>query len=372
MIPRAGVTATGLLVLSLVLAGACGDGGGRADGRVSPGGRDSSEIVTPAPAAPAAQRLETSLASPMATSPPLPATGPPRFIVIAREPRARGAEHVKELVYTPTRPTVHDAATGRFIAAVPLPPGVLSSWDLLAAAPDNRTFVLSGWTGPEDPIRFFRITLDQDGRPGEPVPVPGFEGDQGSGYAVALSPDATRLAYGDLGDSEGGTVSVVDLATGLRRDWRVRRPLAVHGLSWAPDGRRIALTVSRWGVGVLDLGASGADLPAAARLVAPDDLMPQPLGAVAFTPDGGALVYTEGDAVKRVPADGGEAPRRLASVGLAGTSQIMRFSLDGTGRHLLSIDRWRSFRVDLTDGSATSLPIISDQLLSEGDLDAAW
>ncbi|GGL12791.1 hypothetical protein [Planomonospora parontospora] len=93
---------------------------------------------------------------------------------------------------------------------------------------------------------------------------------------------------------------------------------------------------------------------------------------MAFTPDGGALVYTEGVTVKRVPADGGEAPRRLASVGLAGTSQIMRFSLDGTGRYLLSTDRWRSFRVDLTDGSATSLPITTDQRPAEGDLNAAW
>ncbi|WP_203976693.1 TolB family protein [Planotetraspora silvatica] len=309
----------------------------------------------------------------MATSSPLPAVGPPRFIVTARAPLARFAKDSKTAVFTPVRPAVHDATTGAFLAAIPLPPGVRSSWQLLAAAPDNRTFVLSGWTRPESPTRFFRVHLAEDGSPSDPIPVPGLEGDPlNIGYIIALSPDATRLAYA-ASTPGGAKISVVDLATGQRRDWSTSASSVVNGLAWAPDGRRIALVVGGWGIGVLDLAQQGSDLLAATRLVKPGNGLPL-LESVAYTPDGSALIYSTGHSIERVPVDGREEPRVLAKVTLpADASLSLRFSLDGTGRHLLYMHHWRSFRVDLADGSTTSVLIKAGEHSSEGDSpNAAW
>ncbi|GAA1293763.1 hypothetical protein Psi02_42620 [Planotetraspora silvatica] len=268
---------------------------------------------------------------------------------------------------------MHDATTGAFLAAIPLPPGVRSSWQLLAAAPDNRTFVLSGWTRPESPTRFFRVHLAEDGSPSDPIPVPGLEGDPlNIGYIIALSPDATRLAYA-ASTPGGAKISVVDLATGQRRDWSTSASSVVNGLAWAPDGRRIALVVGGWGIGVLDLAQQGSDLLAATRLVKPGNGLPL-LESVAYTPDGSALIYSTGHSIERVPVDGREEPRVLAKVTLpADASLSLRFSLDGTGRHLLYMHHWRSFRVDLADGSTTSVLIKAGEHSSEGDSpNAAW
>ncbi|NJP23563.1 hypothetical protein OHB01_38800 [Microbispora hainanensis] len=308
--------------------------------------------------------MATSLASAMATSSPLPIIGPPRFFVIARAPLARFPNKSKTAIFTPVRPAVHDATTGEFLAAIPLPAGVRSSWQVLAAAPDNRTFVLSGWTGPDSPLRFFRVHLAEDGSPSDPIPVPGLESDAlGAGYILALSPDATRLAYA-ASIPGGAKISVVDLATGQRRDWSTRVSV-VTGLAWAPDGQRIALVVGGWGIGVLDLGLKGSDLLAATRLVKPSNDLPF-LESVAYTPDGSALIYSAGHAIMRIPVDGRGKSQVLARL-------TLRFSLDGTGQYLLYVHRWRGFRVDLANGSTTPMPIKTDEHPGEGDSpNAAW
>ncbi|MEZ0075902.1 hypothetical protein [Planotetraspora sp. GP83] len=318
--------------------------------------------------------IATSLATPMATSPPLPVSGPPRFFVTARHPLFYFPQGSKTAISTPVRPAVHDAKTGAFVADIPLPPGVLSSWQLVAAAPDNRTFVLSGWTGPDSPIRFFRVSLAENGQPGDPMLIPGFESDKSDpGSAVALSPDGSRLAYASVVIGGEAKVSVVDVATGQRRDWITRTPSTVSGLAWAPDGRRLAMVVWGWGVGVLDLGWQGSDLLAGARLVRPaqDSRL---LHSVAYTPDGSALIYSASHDIERVPVDGGEEPRVLARLTLPpASSGTLPFSVDGTGRYLLYVNRWRSFRVDLVDGSTTSVPIKVGEHSGEGDSpQAAW
>ncbi|GIH71102.1 WD40 repeat domain-containing protein [Sphaerimonospora thailandensis] len=309
----------------------------------------------------------------MATSSPLPVVGPPRFFVTARVPLARFPTRSKTAIFTPVRPAVHDATTGAFLAAIPLPPGVRSSWHLLAAAPDNRTFVLSGWTGPNSPIRFFRVNLAEDGSPSGPALVPGLESDAvGPGYALALSPDATRLAYATP-TMGGEKISIVDLTTGQRRDWSTQASSMVSDLAWSPDGQQIALVVQGRGIGVLDLRRRGFDLLADTRLVKPSSGLP-PLGSVAYTPDGSALIYSAGHAILRIPVAGGEEPRVLAQVTLPPDASLsLRFTLDGTGRYLLYVHRWRSFRVDLVDGSTTSVPIEAGEHSREGDSpNAAW
>ncbi|MFI7444474.1 hypothetical protein [Nonomuraea indica] len=315
-----------------------------------PGGLRAGSLETAPP--------ETSLATPMATGTPRPATGPPRFFVAAPPPSGHLPEGSKTVVQTPARAAVHDAGTGAVVAEVPLPPGVRSSWHQVAATPDNRTFVLAGWTGPRTPLRFFSVTLDGDGRPGRPVLVP-VEIDAGhTPSAVALSADATRLAFAGPLLGGGGQVGVVDLATGRRRDWwSVEHPL-VTGLAWAPDGRRLAWTAGPRGIGVLDLARPGTDLMAATALVPLPGEGLRLMESVAFTPDGRDLVYAAGNIVEKVPAAGGGEPRVLARPEVpAGASLSLRFGLDGTGRHLIFAHGAEAFRVDLADGSTTPLPL---------------
>ncbi|MEV4373761.1 hypothetical protein AB0J71_42360 [Nonomuraea sp. NPDC049637] len=340
------------------------------DAPTMPGGTPSPSSFRPPPLVPA-----TSLAEPMATGRPLTATGPPRFFVTARTPIFSFTDSSKTAHATPVPPAVNDAVTGAFVAAVPLPPGVRSSWHLVAAAPDNRTFVLAGWTGLDTPLRLFRIRLDEKGRPGEPELVPDLEPEPDQVTAMALSQDATRLAYTVTLVGGGTKVAVLDLATGRRRDWVTRESTAVMGLAWAPDGRRLAMAMLPSGVKVLDLGNKGSDLIAASRPVRPDRAdravwIPQ---SVAFTPDGGALLYSAGHDVERVPVAGGR-PQVVARLTLPrGASLGLRFSIDGTGRQLLYTDGWRARRVDLADGSTTSVRIDAGKRSGEGESPvAAW
>ncbi|MFG3439223.1 WD40 repeat domain-containing protein [Nonomuraea sp. NPDC047897] len=382
MVSRLRVAVAGLALVAL--SGGCGDQvAGRdrlpsADAPAVPSfvGTVPATVPTPLPSVPTAGvsagplggapagSLETappatSLATPMATGTPRTATGPPRFFVAAPPPSARFPEGAKTAVHAPARAAVHDAGTGAVVADVPLPEGVRSSWHQVAATPDNRTFVMAGWTGPRTPLRFFRVTLGDDGRPGRPVVVPGAEIDAGHIVtAIALSADATRLALATPLLGGGGRISVLDLATGRRRDWWSGADPLVSGLAWAPDGRRLAWTAGSHGIGVLDLTREGTDLTAASTRVPLPERGLRLVESVAFTPDGRDLVYGAGHAVERVPADGGAEPRVLARPEVpAGASLSLRFSLDGTGRHLIFAHGAEAFRVDLTDGSTTPLPL---------------
>lgn len=324
----------------------------------------------PSATMPARPDLASSLAVPMATAAPLAGTGPPRFFVSARVPIARFSERSKTPIGTPVPPSVNDARTGRFIAAVPLPPGIESSWKLAAAAPDNRTFLLSGTCGQESGVRFFRVRLDENGRPGTPELVPDSGGCvPGTLPVLTLSHDGTRFAFADT--LVGGTiVSVVEIATGARRDWFAGN-IPVTGLSWAPDGRRIAVAVHNWGLGVMDLAAPGPDLLASTRLVRP--MKGFPLESVAYTPDGGFLIYSAGHDIERIPVGGG-TPVVLARLSPPKNASLtIRFDLDGTGRYLLYTHDWRLYRADLHDGSTSSVPVETGDLPLGGQTpDAAW
>ncbi|MCF6474348.1 hypothetical protein FAF44_39105 [Nonomuraea sp. MG754425] len=314
----------------------------------------------------------TSLTEPIATGAPLAATGAPRFFVSARVPLTRFPDGSKSAVRTPVPPAVHDAGTGAFIANVPLPPGVRSSWHLVAAARDNRTFAVAGWTGPERPeLRFFLVRLGADGRPGRPVPVTQTDPDDLTlVHDLALSADGTRLAYATPLIGGGAKISVLDVATGRRLDRRLTHPL-VQGLSWAPDGRSLAYVQGGRAIAVLDLTRPDTD-PAASRAIgtATPGL---PVESLAHTPDGSALIYASGHTVERVPLTGGPA-RVLARPELPpGASLGLRFSVDGTGEHLLYAHDWRAYRIALADGAVTSVPITAGERPGEGESPrAAW
>lgn len=328
--------------------------------------------VTPPPPLPASSGpalpprvLATSLAEAVATGEPLPSTGSPRFFVTARAPIAHEVSGTKTSTFTPVHAAVNDAKTGAFLAEVPLPPGVPSSWQLVTAAPDNRTFVLGGWTGPGKPIRFYRVRLGENGEPGTPELLPDTEPEPDHVSAIALSRDGTKLAYVCMPIGGGTKVAVLDFATGRRRDWFTPTPSMVMGLAWAPDGRRLAMATVGRGIALLDLEPAGSDLISASRVVRPLTGVAIP-GAVAFTPDGRSLVYSKGHDVERVPVDGGE-PQALARPALPpGASLDLRFRLDGTGRYLIYTHGRRAHRIDLADGSATSVPIDAGERSGEG------
>ncbi|GAA3843267.1 hypothetical protein GCM10022226_77810 [Sphaerisporangium flaviroseum] len=115
------------------------------------------------------------------------------------------------------------------------------SWHLAAAARDNRTFAIAGWTGSTNPsIRFFLVHLDENGRPEQPVALtPADPDDLTLVHDLAVSADGTRLAYSTSLIGGGATISVLDVATGRRRDWKTMTHPMVSGLSWAPDGRSL-------------------------------------------------------------------------------------------------------------------------------------
>ncbi|TYB66690.1 hypothetical protein FXF51_16470 [Nonomuraea sp. PA05] len=301
----------------------------------------------------------TSLADPMATGAPLAPTGEPRFFVSAGAPVARFPRDSKTAGQTPVKPAVHDAETGEFVADVPLPPGVESSWHLVAAARDNRTFAIAGWTGRRDPaIVFFLVRLGEDGRPGEPVAVTQTGPDElRLIYDLALSADGTRLAYATPLLGGGAKISVLDVATGRRRDWTTKTHSMVSGLSWAPDGRSLAYVTGGRAIAVLDLTRAGTVLEGATSRTVMNAEGVRLIESVAHTPDGAALIYAAGHTVERVAVSGGPA-RVLARPELPpGASLSLRFSVEGTGEHLLYVHGGRAHRVTLADGTATSVPI---------------
>ncbi|MBB6550244.1 WD40 repeat domain-containing protein [Nonomuraea rubra] len=370
-------TSAALAGLALaVLAAGCAD---PAAGRVSLAGAPQPSVSPPPPSpmrSTGAPRhpypMATSLAEPMATGAPLPATGPPRFFVSARTPLARFTGTSKTATITPVPPAVHDAATGAFLANIPLPPGLDGTSHRLAAARDNRTFALAGRTGgqAEPGLRFFLVRLGEDGRPGEPVPVTQTDPDDLSQlYDLALSADGTRLAYATPLIGGGAKISVLDVATGRRRDWKTATYSMVGGLSWAPDGRSLACVLNGRTLAVLDLSRPDAAAPRIVRNAAGA----VPFESVTHTPDGGALIYAAGHTVERVPVLGGPSQVLARREPPPGASLTLRFSVDGTGEHLLYAHGWRAHRIPLGGGAVTSVPITVSERPGEGDSpNVAW
>lgn len=319
--------------------------------------------------------MATSLTEPMATGAPLAATGAPRFFVSARTPLTRFPGGSKTAVFTPVPPAVHNAETGAFVANIPLPPGIESSWHLVDAAPDNRTFAIAGWTESTNPrIRFFVVRLGEDGRPGKPVAVTQTDPDNLTLVNdLALSADGTRLAYATPLIGGGAKISVLDVATGRRLDWKTSTHSTVSGLSWAPDGRSLAYVPGGRAIALLDLARLGTDLDGATSRIVKNATGVLPFESVAHTPDGSALIYASGHTVERVPLAGGPAQVLARPELPTGASLSLRFSVDGTGEHLLYVHRWRAYRAGLADGAITSAPITVDEHPGKGSsIRAAW
>jgi hypothetical protein len=213
----------------------------------------------------------------VSTSPPMAGAGPqaaPYFVTLD------GFRGNKAVVY--------NWRTGK-VTAVIRAPGAASGFTGVAAAGDDRTFVLAAGNTVS---RFYQLILSQDGTPDKPLiplPVPPVHVNTVNG-PFAVSDDGSELAMSlsQPGKGTAGQIMVVSLVTGSVRTWRAPDPGTVQGLSWADPGsspatswagndrllfgwtdaspdRRVAR--ERSGLRLLDPGAPGTDLLASRLLI---------------------------------------------------------------------------------------------------------
>jgi hypothetical protein len=205
---------------------------------------------------------------------------PPHYAALATQGKHGAASFRSSLV-------IRDTATGRTVATVD-PPAPANSFCDVSGTPDGRTFVAEGCivtvTGGSDaqtvktsPVKFYRLTVDDQGKVSDPsplpVPVPG-------GYdldGVAVSPDGSKLAVAsaDHGSdfARNPAIRLYRLGTGqLLRSWTwdgradiTGRGAGASPLSWTADGTTIAfpLQVGKRDSGqvrLLDTAAPGSSL----------------------------------------------------------------------------------------------------------------
>jgi hypothetical protein len=301
--------------------------------------------------------------------PALRPSGTPKFVVAAAAPVAVfDPPSAKDATsFIPGHAVVLDAKTGRVLHTITTPRGIFSSWPAVAAAPDGRTFVIGGTTGPGAGFAFFTVRLDDQGRPGTarkvavPMPEAGPNSPDG-GLVCALSPDGRRLAFTSMAS---GGITVTDIVTGLERTW-TDRGSHVDGLEWSKDGRSLWLW-TRETLKVLDTTLPGTELTQVVRPVA--------TASEAFdgvvTPDDQAVIVFNGSRIERRPLQGGAA-RTLARLGNSADG-LGGLTLDGSGRFALYTQGWRIHRVDLTTGRTVSFPVPTGQRQGKGDAPGvAW
>jgi hypothetical protein len=195
---------------------------------------------------------------------------------------------------SPAPAIVLTAFTGREIAVVNSPVAG-NGFQGVAAAGDDRTFVLAAQDSAAASVQFYELRLAPDGSQesltrllGLPVSsVPPF----------AISPDGSRLAYAT---SDG--VTVVSLATGKSRSWTADGNTAagsVRELSWAGDKMLainwtgVAANSRQAGIRLLDTSAQGSDLLASRRIIP----VPERTASGAFSALSGLLITPDGSKV---------------------------------------------------------------------------
>ena len=208
---------------------------------------------------------------------------------------------------SPVPVTVNDAFTGRVLATVHAPvPGI--GFTGVAAAGDDRTFVLAAQETKPLVVWFYELRLSADGRLASLTRLLSVQ--SASVPAFAVSPDASRLAY-----ATRYGIRVVTLATGASRSWNADGHTVVgyaSQLSWAGD-RTLALywasvaAGSRQdGVRLLDTSLAGSDLLASRLIIGVPEVTPfgkiDNLTDVLVTPDGSKVFAT---AVSGLPGNPG-------------------------------------------------------------------
>lgn len=240
-------------------------------------------------------------------------------------------------------------ATGKTLATI-APPKPFGAFDWVAAAGDDRTFVLAAqrWVPithwrPE-PVVFYRLVLSPSGHPQALARLP-IRAEYGFISGIALSPGGGKLAvavHGPGRAAQDPKIEVFSTATGRERQWvwpgsgwiGLNKPMG-QALSWAADGRTLALQL-RAGAGVpavevrlLDTAAPGASLRSS-RLVldVPPGSSGWISGNVLLTPDGGLVVAP-------IARQRGNTQAPVTDL------EIAEFSA-ATGKPVRVLDRWAS------------------------------
>ena len=318
-----------------------------------------------------------------------------------------------------TKAVIRDSATGQITGKVKIPSDYFPPSVTVAAAPDDRSFIIgASEVGPKDPraprfdsyyeeYRFFRLPISADGKPGHLTELPAYPVPMNASVTgIALSPDGTLLAVSSLyglgrqnghSPSDVGEVEVINLVTGTARIWTAAMQQGHYyepgPPSWADGNRMIAFTWQRAqsltndtmtmeGVRLLDTEASGDNLADSRTVMSPKAVSGN-IQSVLITPDErDVLVATSRDVpsggnrggtviaqIAEVPAAGRGPVRVLRTVTarythitqyeLDDTSQVL--SLDPTGRYAL-VQGFQFGWLDLGLGRFTPLPPYSSQV----------
>jgi hypothetical protein len=273
---------------------------------------------SPAPSPAAA----TSLAGPRAdadTVSPAPAGSPASAPAVrigwyraGRPVRAgaglRNAPYFVALISVPpgpagTEPEVVNAVTGKRLALVPSPDG--NPFQAVAAAADDRTFFLVNGAF------VYELRLWPDGRPRSLTRVLDTPGNMGTGvgYDIAVSPDATELAY-----ATADGIEIVSLKQRTTRSWTAHGGGTADDLSFAGDRTLAFAWPGNPGsqVRILDTAAPGQNL-LSSRLLIPD------AGYPLITLDGSKVFATvsyqhQGNSEFQLAEFSGLTGRRLATL----------------------------------------------------------
>jgi hypothetical protein len=192
--------------------------------------------------------------------------------------------------------SVLDMVTGKVLARVATPIA-RSDFEWVAAASDNRTFVLADQSQALV-IRFYLLRLAASGKPDRltRLDVSPLHGSQI--YGMAVTSDASKIAVAWQNNPIGPVsshISVTTLATGATRTWTSAQGSA-GTVSWAGD-RTLAFDwqdidhQARSGLRLLDTAAAGTN-PLASRLIIPASIRTATLsspGNPLITQDGSTL-----------------------------------------------------------------------------------
>jgi WD40 repeat protein len=174
-------------------------------------------------------------------------------------------------------------------------------------------------------------------------------------FAVAFSPDRTRLAVGGEGGAQLWDVS--DPTHPLSLSALPEVSATVYDLAWAPDGRELAAAtssgVARWAM------TPNTSSPGAA-IHTPLDAQGAPAHAVAYSPDG-ALIGTGGDsATVQLWARGPTVPRLVASVPMDAPREFVLALQFDPSSHSLAVGS-RSKEALLLDVSDPARPTVRNR-----------
>jgi len=241
---------------------------------------------------------------------------------------------------SPVPVTVNDAFTGRVLATVRAPVAGIG-FTGVAAAGDDRTFVLAAQETKPLVVWFYELRLRPDGRVASLTRLLSVR--SASVPEFAVSPDASRLAY-----ATAYGIGVVTLATGAQRTWYADGHTMVGTaapLSWAGDQTlafywaSVAPGSRQDGVRLLDTSMPGSDLFSSRLIIPVPEVTPfgkiNNLTDVLLTPDGSKVF---GTAVSGLPDNpGAEIVEFSARTGRALAVVSPRVGESGMGTSCLAL-----------------------------------